>query len=184
MAGAGKDSFYDAGLLRQIATNLFYGWGYNFYRKENQLRADDQMIRTKAASLLGEAMAGVAAAESEYRREYLPPPSRAKPFPDAEAVASAQKLERLARAMGAVEAALQHQPVPENDRMTQRYRQEAPTLAKLIEFDERLVGQCELLRKAVSGADGLAILKSMSDLEAGLDAIRETLRNREAVLLN
>jgi hypothetical protein len=178
------DSFYDAGVLRQIATNLFYGWGYNFYRKENQLRADDQMVRSKAASLLGEAMAGVSAAESEYRREHLPPPTRAKPFPDAEAVASAQKLERLAKEIGAVEAALQHQPAPENDRMTQRYRQEAPTLEKLIGFDERLVGQCELLRKAVSGADGLAILKTMSDLEAGLEAIRETLRNREQVLLD
>jgi hypothetical protein len=177
------DSFYDAGVLRQIATNLFYGWGYNFYRKENQLRADDLMVRSKAASLLGEAMGSVMSAEGEYRREFLPPPTRAKPFPDAEAVASAQKLERLAKAIGQVEAALQHQPVPENDRMTQRYRQEAPTLAKLIEFDERLVGQCELLRKAVSGADGLAILKSLADLEAGLDAIRETLRNREMVLL-
>jgi hypothetical protein len=181
--GGIKDSFYDAGVLRQIATNLFYGWGYNFYRKENQLRADDQMIRSKAASLLGDAMASVSTAENEYRREYLPPPSRAKPFPDAEAVASAQKLERLAKAIGAAEAVLQHQPVPENDRMMQRYRQEAPTLARLIEHDERLVGQCELLRKAVSGVDGLALLKNQSDLEAGLDAIRETLRNREMVLL-
>ena len=48
-----NSGFYDAGLLRQIATNLFYGWGYNFYRVENQLRADDQLVRTKAASLLG-----------------------------------------------------------------------------------------------------------------------------------
>ena len=178
-----RDSFYDAGVLRQIATNLFYGWGYNFYRQENQLRADDQTIRSKAASLLGEAAASVSSAESEYRSEYLPPPTRAKPFPDVEAVASAQKLERLAKAIAAVEAALQHQPVPENDRMTQRYRREAPTLAKLIEHDERLVGRCELLRRAVSGQDGLAILKSHSTLEAGLDALRETLRNREAVLL-
>jgi hypothetical protein len=134
--------------------------------------------------LLGEAMAGVCAAENGYRREYLPPPTRARPFPDAEAVAAAQKMERLAKGIGAVEAALQHQPVPENDRMTQRYRQEAPALAKLIEFDERLVGQCELLRRAVSGQDGLAILKGAADVEAGLDAIRETLRNREAVLLD
>ncbi|MGA7343606.1 MAG: hypothetical protein WBE72_02970 [Terracidiphilus sp.] len=182
-SNAPADGFYDAGLLRQIATNLFYGWGYNFYRKENQLRADDQMIRSKAASLLGEAMTGVSTAENAYRREFLPPPSRAKPFPDAEAVASAQKLERLGKAIGALEAQLQHQPVPENDRMTQRYRHEAPTLQKLIEFDERLVGQCELLRRTVSGQDGQSILKSAPGLEAGLDAIRETLRNRESVLL-
>jgi hypothetical protein len=33
-----------------LATNLFYGWGYNFYRIENQLRADDQMIRSRTPS--------------------------------------------------------------------------------------------------------------------------------------
>jgi len=178
------EGFYDAGALRQIATNLFYGWGYNFYRLENQLRADDQMVREKAASLLGGAMAGVCSAESAYRTEFLPAPTRAKPFPDAEAVAAAQRLERLAKAIGALEATIHQQPVPENDRMTQRYRQEAPTLQKLIDFDERLVGQCELLRSMVSSHDGLAILKSLPHLEAGLEAIRETLRNRAAVLLN
>jgi hypothetical protein len=30
----------------------------------------------------------------------------------------------------------------------------------------------------------MPVLEAMSGLEAGLDAIRETLRNREAVLLN
>lgn len=181
MAGEG---FHDAGALRQVATNLFYGWGYNFYRKENQLRADDQLIRSKAASLLGNAMASADTAESEYRREFLPPPTRAKPFPDAGAVASAQKLERLARAIGALEAALHHLPAPENDRMSQRYREEAPTLQALIEFDHRLVGQCELVRSMLNGQDGNAILKMLADLDAGLDAIRETMRNREAVLLS
>ena len=178
-----EDGFYDAGVLRQIATNLFYGWGYNFYRVENQLRADDQLVRSKAASLLGYAMASVEEAESAYRREFLPPPTRAKPFPDAEAVASAQRLERLARAIGALEASLQHQPVPENDRMTQRYRHEAETLQALIGHDERLVGQCELLRSMVSGRDGASILKNISQLESGLEAIRATLQRREAVLL-
>ncbi len=69
--------FYDAGALRQIATNLFYGWGYNFYRVENQLRADDQLVRSKAASLLGIAMASVITAETEYGGSFSPrPPGR------------------------------------------------------------------------------------------------------------
>src|SRR5215469_13591010 len=106
MSGLG---FYDAGVVRQVATNLFYGWGYNFYRVENQLRADDQLVRSKAAGLLGEAMASVSEAELGYRREFLPPPSRQKPFPDADAVAAAQRLERLGRAIGALEAAIQQQ---------------------------------------------------------------------------
>jgi hypothetical protein len=60
--------FYDAGALRQIATNLFYGWGYNFYKQENQLRADDQLVRAKAGWLLGVAAAYVQAAGGVYRR--------------------------------------------------------------------------------------------------------------------
>lgn len=174
--------FYDAGTLRQIATNLFYGWGYNFYRLENQLRADDQLVRTKAAWLLGNAMASICTAETEFRREFLPPPTRAKPFPDAESVASAQRLEKLARDIGALEAFIQQQPVPENDRMTQRYRKEAPTLKTLIGVDEQLVGQCELLRTTVNGQSGSAILKSLPELQTGLEAIRATLHSREAVL--
>ena len=176
--------FYDAGPVRQIATNLFYGWGYNFYRAENQLRADDQLVRSKAAGLLGAAMASVTEAETEYRRESLPPPTRAKPFPDAAAVAGAQRLEKLARGIGAMEALIQQQPVPENDRMTQRFRQEAPTIQTLIHWDEQLVGQCELLRSKVERQDGNSILKNLAELEGGLDAIRATLQNREAVLLD
>ena len=90
----------------------------------------------------------------------------------------------MARAIGVLEAAIQHQPVPENDRMTQRYRKEAETLVTLIGFDERLVGQCELLRKMVNEAGGGAILNVLSDLEAGLEAIRATLHNRQAVLMD
>lgn len=181
MAG---ESFYDVGALRQVATNLFNGWGYNFYKVENMLRADDQMVRAKAASLLGNAMSSVCEAENAYRRAFLPPPTRARPFPDAAAVADAQSLERLGQAIGALEAALHHQPVPANDRMTQRYRDEAPTLATLIGHDERLVGQCELLRRLVNEQDGAAILKKLPDLEAGLAAIRATLHDREVVLLS
>lgn len=175
-------AFYNVDAVEQIAINLFYGWGYNFYRAENQLRADDQLVRAKASWLLGRAMASVDAAESEYRREFLPAPSRAKPFPDAAAVASAQKLERLARSIGALEATIQQQPVPENDRMTQRYRQEAPTLQKLIGFDQQLVGQCELLRSMVDNQSGAWLLENHADLESGLTAIRATLHDREALL--
>src|ERR1700733_7011160 len=115
MAAVVKDSFYDAGVLRQIATNLFYGWGYNFYRKENQLRADDQLVRAKAASLIGQAHQSLQAAEQGYRREKLPPPSRARPFPDAAAVASCQQLERLAGEFSALVGRLHNLPAPEND---------------------------------------------------------------------
>ena len=174
--------FYDEGALRQAAINLFHGWGYNFYRTENQLRADDQLVRSKAGWLLGMARSSVERAEAGYRREFIGTPTREKPFPNPSNMAAAQKLERLAGNIGTVSGRLQSQPVPENDRMTQRYRQEAPTLAKLIELDEQLVGQCELLRSLVAGQTGAAILEKAAALEGGLKAIRATLEKRAAVL--
>lgn len=176
--------FYAADSLEQIAINLFHGWGYNFYKVENQLRADDLMVRSKAAWLLGGAATAVSAAESDYRRDFLPAPTRAKPFPDAEAVAAAQKLERFHRDLTSLEQSLHQLPAPENDRMTQRYRLEAPTLFNLVHFDSLLVGQCELMRKTVTGLDGKTILQMLPDLESGIAAIRSTLHDRQAVLMN
>jgi hypothetical protein len=180
---AGSD-FYDAGALRQIATNLFYGWGYNFYKRENQLRADDQLVRAKAGWILGNAAVSVDAAESEFRREFLPGPTRAKPFPDASAVVSAQQLERLAKDVRAVANRLAELPVPENDRMTQRFREEATTLLELIALDEQLVGQCELLRSTLEKRDGAWIVERMKEIRGGLDAIDATLMKRQAVLIS
>jgi hypothetical protein len=114
--------FYDLHPLEEIAVNLFHGWGYNFYRLENQLRADDLVIRNQVCSLLGAARGALDAAESAYRRAFLPPPSREKPRQDPAAIANAQTLERLSHAVGALEGQIRAQPVPENDRMTQRYR--------------------------------------------------------------
>jgi hypothetical protein len=180
---AGFD-FYDAGALRQIATNLFYGWGYNFYKRENQLRADDQLVRAKAGWILGNAAASVESAESNYRREFLPPPTRQKPFPDAVAVAEAQQLERLAKSIRALANRMTELPAPENDRMTQRFREEAPTLETLITLDEQLVGQCELLRSTVEKREAAWLVEHVKEIGAGLDAIDATLLKRQALLLS
>jgi hypothetical protein len=172
--------FYDDGALRHAAINLFHGWGYNFYRQENQLRADDQLVRAKVSWLLGRARTAVERAESDWRRERVPPPSRAKPFPDPDAVAVAQALERLAREIGALKGRIEALPVPENDRMTQRYRQEAATLQALGERDALLVGQADLLCSMAENHGAEAILTA--NLDEGLSAIAATLHARQALL--
>lgn len=176
-------AFYDEGTLRQTAINLFHGWGYNFYRRENQLRADDQLVRSKAEWFLGLAVASVVNAEAAYRREFIKPPSRAQPFPDGSVTAAASSLERLAQNISALKGRVQAQPVPENDRMTQRYREEADTLSALIACDEKLVGQCALLHSMLDARSGSAVIDMLPDLEDGLSAIAENLRRREQVLL-
>ncbi len=178
------DGFYDAGPLEQLAINLFYGWGYNFYRLENQLRADDQLVRAKAALILAQAQAqaSLEAAELAFRRERLPQPSRAQPFPDPATVEGAKALEQLVRAVSALASRLSALPVPENDRMTQRYRQEAQALKALGACDAQLIGQAETLRLLLDGRPGDWILQNAPAVQAGLGALKDTLRRRAAIL--
>ena len=68
--------------------------------------------------------------------------------------------------------------------MTQRYRQEAPTLKALIHYDEQLVGQCDLLRSMVTGRMAPRSSRGCRIWKADLEAIRATLQSREAILLD
>ncbi len=180
MSGA---DFYDLDELEKIAVNLFYGWGYNFYRLENQLRADDLTVRAKVGWLLGLARASVETAESAYRRECLPAPTREKPRPDADAVAGASTLERLSKEIGALEGQIRAQPVPENDRMTQRYRQEAATLQHLLHCDMGLAGRAEMLRAMLDQKDGAWMIEKSAEIQTGLRSIEAALRDRQMALV-
>jgi hypothetical protein len=97
-------------------------------------------------------------------------------------VTGAQAIERLSRAIGAIQGQITAQPVPENDRMTQRYRQEAGTLHELGMSDHKLVGQAELLRSMVDQKNGAWLMENMTALQDGIAAIGETLHARQLLL--
>ncbi len=175
--------FYDVDELEKIAVNLFHGWGYNFYRLENQLRADDLTVRAKVSWLLGLARASVETAESAYRRERLRAPTREKPLPDPDAIAGAQMLERLSQEIGALEGRIRAQPVPENDRMTQRYRHEAATLQHLLSSDMGVAGRAEMLRAMLEQKDGAWMIEKSVEIQAGVRSIEAALRDRQMALV-
>jgi len=175
--------FYDVGPLTQVGINLFHGYGYNFYREENQLRADDQKVRTLVCELLARALKAVAAAEGIFRRERIPPLTRANPFPPPEIVADARRLEALGQAINGVEGQVRHAPVPENDRMTQRFREAGATLSALVDKDALLVGQADTLRAMVEGKKPDDILAGLAEIEDGVAAITATLAERRIMTL-
>jgi hypothetical protein len=172
----------DVGELEKIAVNLFYGWGYNFYRLENQLRADDLTVRAKVGWLLGRAREAASQAESAWRRDNIPTPTREKPRAEPSALEGAAKLERLAREIGALEGQIRAQPVPEADHMTNRYRLEGETLHRLLQCDLALAGRAEVLRGMVEEADGAGLLARAGEIEAGCKSIARSLRERQAIL--
>jgi hypothetical protein len=168
--------------IAHLAVNLFQGWGYNFYRKENLLRADDLMLRARVSELLIAAKMSVAAAEKTYRREFLPAPTREKPRPDAAALRDAQTLERLAASIGGLEGHIRALPVPEPDRMTAHLRREAETLSRLLEADQAMVGHAEFLRSLLVAAGAAWILEHAADLAAQIGAIEAAIQSRRDVL--
>ena len=174
--------FYDVGALGQIGLNLFMGAGYDFYRQENQLRADDQKVRTLVSELLAGAQKAIVAAEGQFRRDRITPPTRAQPFPDPLIVADARRLEALAKSVGAIEGQVRHAPVPGNDRMTQRYRDEKATLLVLVEKDKLLAGQAETLRAMVVGKGPGDLLGLAGEIEQGVAAITESLAARRILV--
>lgn len=172
----------DAGLAKQVVANLFYGWGYNFYRRENQLRADDLLIRSKLSELLGQCRAHLAALEAAFRREHLPPPTREKPFPDSAAVASAQALQRAQNDIEGVETAIRTASVPEMDRIHQRHRHEAETLQQLANVDSDMVMAVVTLRDAIEKLDNATTAPGEVANLLNSTGIKETWKRREQAL--
>ena len=173
---------YDPELVRQIALNLFRGWPYAAYREESRLRGDDQLIRAKAAWLLGLARAAVDVADLAWRRERLPPPTETQPYPDPEAIEAVQSVERLGRTLSALIAQLHALPTPPIAGMVARHRKDAGGLRALSACDEQLIGHAELLRISLEGKTGPWIVGAMASLEPGLAAIEAILRDRRALL--
>lgn len=124
-----------AGSIRRLVENLFYGWGYNAYRAANQQRADDLLIRNEISHLIGQAREDLRQEEMTWRKLHLPAPTRDHPFPDPETVRQAEGWAHTQRALEGLETAIRTAPVPENDRVWQRHRNEDTTLAALRDAD-------------------------------------------------
>jgi hypothetical protein len=171
-----------AGPVKQVLSNLFYGWGYNFYRRENQLRADDLLIRGKLSELLGECRKHANELAASFRRERLPAPSREHPFPDPAALATAQALQRAAQQIESLETEIRTAPVPEMDRIHQRHRIEGATLGQLVDVDGRLVLAVVTLRDAATALqDGATAAAELTRL-LGASEIHTLWEQREQIL--
>lgn len=131
----------DAGSVRQLVENLYNGWGYNAYRKENQLRADDLLIRGKISEMLGALRNRWKIRENEWRAEKLPAPTRENPYPDPSAVATAKAMENIQKEIESFEIRIRTAPVPGNDRVWERHRNEKATLDALMQCDKQICVQ-------------------------------------------
>ncbi len=72
-------------------------------------------------------------------------------YPPAEAMARLRGIGELSDRVGRLEERIRGMPVPTQDHVWRRFREEAPLLNQLLEFDLALVRQTQELDQQVSG---------------------------------
>jgi hypothetical protein len=136
-------------LVQQLQL-LLTGYGYNFYNKTNQARADDLLVRERASNFLSQAVDRLAQLRSEYHTRFIPPLTRANPDPPQEAIAQIREIEATQQSLSRVESHIRGMSVPSQDRIWWRFRQEQALLNKLLEFDLSLVRDSERIYEYVA----------------------------------
>ena len=98
--------------LYRIGVMLLNGYGYNWYRLDNQMRADDPLVRSRASEHLERAAARLRDLEGRCPRKYLPPPTREHPAPDPQHIAAARQFRAIADRILEIDTRLRVLPYP------------------------------------------------------------------------
>jgi len=122
---------------------LLTGYGYNFYNRANQARADDLLVRERASYHLGQSIDLLERLRGEYQRRFIPPLTRANPDPPQEAMAQAREMGLLRQELSDCETHIRGMSVPTQDKTWWRFREEQTLLGQLLNFDLALVRGCE-----------------------------------------
>lgn len=147
---------------RRLLSNLFYGWGYNFYRCERQLPADDLLIREKLSQLLGDCRSHLRSLEASFWSAHRTP-GRDYAFLNADAVFTAQALLHAQRAIETMETAIRMAAAPQTSRIHQRHREERNTLDKLVAVDGDVLLALVTLRDAIARLQHGTVAASLKD---------------------
>lgn len=169
----------DNPLVQQLQL-LLTGYGYNFYNKANQARADDMLVRERASYNLAQAVSSLAQLRSDYSVRFIPPLTRANPDPPVEAMTQVREIEAVQQAVSRVESRIRGMSVPTQDKIWQRFRQEQTLLEQLLEFDLRLVRDSEQVSQYAAqltpeswNAGGLGPLRQMTQQLGSMTQERE-----------
>ena len=171
------------GIAAQKLQVLFSGTGYNFYDDKNQVRADDLLVRQKAASALADAAECLNTLDTEFRHRFVPPATRENPFPPADVMQRVREIGHLRDRIRDLHTRIIGMPAPAQDKVWWRFRRELTLLNELFAFDYGLIEQsqaiCEKVRLITpqSWKDG-----DPADLDQALSQIDQLIRDRWQLL--
>jgi hypothetical protein len=163
---------------------LLTGYGYNFYNAKNRMRADDLLVRQKAAETLGLAANALGALQGDYQRRYVPPGTREQPFPPPEQMERLREIGQARDRLSTLAAEIRGMPVPVQDRTWARIRDERSLLESLLQFDRALVGQIEELARTAREltANAWHSGELYTGLEAQIERLAAVVQERRRLL--
>jgi hypothetical protein len=170
--------------LIQELEHLMLGYGFNFYRTENQLRADDLLIRQRAGTSLGQAAAHLEQLSQQFQRICIPAASREHPYPPAELMERLNKLRRLRQRIMDQTSALHGMSAPAQDKIWQRLRNEQILLHTLLQADIALLQLAAEVEQTTQGLSAESRKSSQAGMPllAVLDRWDLAIRERQDLL--
>ncbi len=134
-------------LVRRQLDLWMNAFGYNLYEQKNRARADDLLVRERAGSLIGEAAGALRNLRTDYRRRFVPPPSRDQPSPLPAHLEALAALARLQERLEGLETRVRSMAVPTADRAWDHFRNEKGLLTELLLRDYNLIAPAQQLRE-------------------------------------
>jgi hypothetical protein len=146
---------------------------YHWYAHPALVRADDLLVRSRAGEALCRAADALARLETEARHA-MPAPSRAHPFPTADAARPLQRLRHLHDRIKSLETRLRGGgSLPDKDFSTS-HGVSQPLREKLVACDAALIAAAD----AVAAADPGALEPALGELEQAIDSRATLIANR------
>lgn len=164
-------------------TLMLSAYGYNLYNDRNRMRADDLLVRQQAAAALADAANALRTLRTEYRRRFVPPPTREQPEPPRDRLDQLSAITQLQDRLANLEARVRSMSVPPTDKVWERFRHEQTLLAELLTYDYNLIAPCREARDAAQAltADTWSV-ESAGSLERLASQIEQAIRARATFL--
>ena len=165
--------------IKHTLTNLLTGYGYNLYENKNRLRADDLLVREKAAEMLSEGATSLRNLRTAFHKRFIPPPTRDNPNPPPERMAQLRAMAALMDRLEDLATRIRSMSVPTQDRVWEHFRNEKALLAQLVQQDYNLVAPCHEMRDSVQRLTPSEWDEATAEtLEGTADRIDQAIRSR------
>jgi hypothetical protein len=163
---------------------LLLGCGFNSYRIENQMRADDLLVRQKGGAWLGLAAARLEQLAEEFQRSCMPAPTRQQPYPPAGLMDRLNALRLVRQRVLDQELFIQGLSAPAQDKIWRRLRDEAALLSSLLQADAAMLREAAEVQRQVESlsAEAWKSPDAGNPLKATLDGWDAAVRARQDLL--